>query len=495
MSQAATERKRSSVIINRRQALAGLAAAGLAPLLPGRARAQELGERFLIVLTGTGGASLIDAMLAIRESESRNAATVNTYPDAMVQGIEGTPFRAIDRRLDDLGPLPYTGVANQSDFVRRHARDMCVLCHSVTSVNHLVAQKRALTGNDAWNGRTLQEMVAATYGARVPVPNVNMGSGGYIAPGIDPDLPGRARAEPVLQAPIWSLGLDGSKGVAGAPPRSAISMARRWRDGELDEQSVFNQTFAQSSALKRWKRQRSEQMPAMEQAGLIKQLTFLASSPQMPLEEFGLDAAPDAARVRQVFPNYETDPLEAQAALAYLLIKNRVTVAVTLGPNITPQVDAGGLSTPPLAFDYSHTAHRSGQALMWSWILNVADRLIGLLKEAEYADGESFWDRSLLYFATDFGRTKTRPADADEFGTGHHINNGSLLVSPMVKGNTVLGGVDADTGETYGFDRSSGAPEPGSTLWEPDVYAGIVQAMGIDTSGSRLPDMRAVRRS
>ena len=67
---------------------------------------------------------------------------------------------------------------------------------------------------------------------------------------------------------------------------------------------------------------------------------------------------------------------------------------------------------------------------MWSRLLSVADRLIGLLQQEEYANGQSFWDRTLLYVATDFGRTKARPANAPDFGSGHDLNNGSLIVSP-----------------------------------------------------------------
>ena len=121
--------------INRRQALktigltagaVGAAASGFP--LPSLAQPMAMGDRrFLIVLAATGGASIIDAMMAVRESESGNAAIMNVYPDAMVQDIDGTPFRAIDQQLDDLGPLPYSGSAVQSDFVRRHAQDMMVV--------------------------------------------------------------------------------------------------------------------------------------------------------------------------------------------------------------------------------------------------------------------------------------------------------------------------------------------------------------------------------
>ena len=476
---------------HRRQVLKGLAAAGAAALLPWKARAQVAGERFLIVITGTGGASIIDAMLAVRASESSDAAAVNTYPDAMVQTVAG--FRAIDQRLNDLGPLPYQGDVNQSAFVRRHAQDMMVVTHTGTSVNHLVAQKRAITGNDAWAGRTLQEIVAATYGQGVPLPNVNMGVGGYIEPGIDPELPSRARAEPVVDASLWALGLDGQKGIENAPPRAALELTRRLRD-RLDARTEFTRTFGESSALKRWLQRRTD-APAFEQANLMEKLLFLPDTPQSPLASLGLTTGPDAERVRTAFPLYLTDPLEAQAALAYLLIVNRVSVSVTLGPGLSPNV--GGqqiVDSPPLAFDFSHSAHRGTQALMWSRLLSVADRLIELLKQAEYADGQSFWDRSLVYFASDFGRSRRRPENAREFGSGHHLNNGSLIISPFANGGRILGGVDPDTTLTYGFDPASGRPEPGRTMAEAEIFSGIVQALGVNTSGTGLPDMPAMRR-
>ena len=108
----------SGLEINRRSLLKGIAA-GVAALLPWGLRAQPAPDRrFLIVITATGGASIIDAMLAIRASESNQADVLNTFADAQVQTIDGTPFRAIDLNIPAIGPLPYTGMTNQSDFVR-----------------------------------------------------------------------------------------------------------------------------------------------------------------------------------------------------------------------------------------------------------------------------------------------------------------------------------------------------------------------------------------
>jgi uncharacterized protein (DUF1501 family) len=131
---------------------------------------------------------------------------------------------------------------------------------------------------------------------------------------------------------------------------------------------------------------------------------------------------------------------------------------------------------------------------MWSRLLSVAGRLIDMLEAAEHPGGGSFWDRTLVYFATDFGRTRNRSAGARDFGSGHHLNNGCLLVSPMLKGNTVYGGVDPDTALTYGFDPATGRPEPGRNMTEPELFAGLVQTLGISTSGTGLPDIAALRK-
>jgi hypothetical protein len=451
--------------------------------------------KFLIVLTATGGASIIDAMLAIRESESNNAPLINAYPDALVQDIPGSPFRALDLNLNAIGPLPYTGRSNQSNFVRRHAQDMMVVTHTGTSVNHLTAEKRSITGNDAWAGQTLQEIVAMTYGANVPIPNVNMGVGGFVEPGVNGSVPGWARGQIVSDARLFFAGLDGSRGIQNAPQKPLVEMARRMRNEHLDTHSLFAQTFGDSDAIELWKSNRSK-MADLEQADLITKLNLLTESPGLPLADYGFRTSPDAARVLEAFPQLNVDPFEAQAALAYLLIKNRVSVTVTLGPGLSPLVGVTQIvDSPPLAYDFSHTAHRATQAVMWHRLLDVTDRLIGLLQQEEFGGGESFWDRTMMYVATDFGRTKRRPENSPDFGTGHDLNNGSLIILSMANGGRILGGVDANTGFTYGFDPMTGAPDPGRNMTEPDLFAGILQGLGIDTSlapGS-LPNMRAMR--
>lgn len=461
-------------------------------------------RRFLIVLCGSGGASLIDSFMAIGASESQNADTINTYPDKLVQRIDGSPFRALDISGEAMGALPAPFRGEQSAFVRKHKDDLMVATVTGTSVNHAIAQKRSITGNEAWAGRTLQEAVALQYGEGLSLANVAMATGtAYIERGTDRSLPARCFGEPVASPALWPLALDGLKGINGPEP-DFVKMARKLRDERLDPRSKFSRVFANSPRLDLWKRQRAGQA-ALEMEDLITKLMLFEDSPEYPLSSYGLRPSPGGVQVRETFPNFTQDPLQAQAALAFLLLKYRISVSVTLGPSFSAELadgaslNGGGLQegdliNPPIAFDFSHQAHRETQAMMWSRLLNTADALIGLLKTEEYGNGQSMWDRTMIYIATDFGRDKVRPAGAETYGTSHHLNNGVVAISPMVNGNTVLGGVDPDTGLTYGFDPQTGAPDRGRNMVEAEIYAGLLGALGVDTSGAGLPSVPAMRR-
>ncbi|MBI4818374.1 MAG: hypothetical protein HY791_19065 [Deltaproteobacteria bacterium] len=487
------------------QGLSGAAAAALgAPLLASR-RASAVDPpakppRHLIVLAAAGGGSLIDAALAIRASESPNAGRLNTFEDSRVTQVAGSPIRAVDVSGSSAGQIPYAFSANQSSFVKKHHRDMMVVTVTGTSVNHAVAQRRSITGNEAWNGRTLQEAVAAEYGAARPLPNVNMGVQGFVERGNDKNLPAWAYHEPVADAVRWPVSLDSSKGLRELPARELIEKARDVRQ-KLDDESAFGRTYARSRRLALWDEQRGTKRQAIEAQDLIRKLMFLPESPNVPLNAFGLSESAEAGKVRERFPKFATDPLQAQAALTFLLIKYQVTVSVTISPSFSAILDGappnGTLTNPPLAFDYSHNAHRPAQAIMWDRIYKTADGLIDLLKgePAEEGSSESLWDRSMIYVATEFGREKHRPSGSEDFGTGHHLNNGYLLISPLVNGDKVLGGVDPATGLTYGFDPTSGEPDPNRTMAEKEIFSGILHALGVDTTGANLPDLRPMRKS
>jgi hypothetical protein len=511
-----------------------LSVGGLGVLGLGRhARAQDAEEealarsanpRLLIVLSTTGGASILDAMLAIRESESANAATLNCFPDSAVRTVG--PFRAVDIDLPNLGAIPMPVKGRQSALVEAHQADMMVATWQRTSVNHLVGQRRAVSGNSAWYGRTLQEAVALTYGAGFALPNVHLSAGtGYNDRGSDAALPAYCYGETVADPRLWPLSLHGSQGILGAPSHGLINQARTLRNTRLDPQSRFGRVFAGSSRLQTWEHLRGSPQQALEAQDLITQLMISPESAEFPLAAHGLGSSPDGALVRAAFPEFARDPLEAQAALAFLLLKYRLSVTVTLGPSSSAVINAegadaedatgadvydpgenddpteggtlpeGSIPNPPLSFDFSHSEHRSVQALMWSRVLGVADRLIGLLKSEEWGNGQSLWDRTMIYVANDFGRSKQRPLGAEQFGTGHDLNDGALIISPLANGGRLLGGIDPDTGITYGFDPLTGDPDRGRQMTEAEIYAGTAQALGVSLDGVTLPDMRAMRRS
>jgi hypothetical protein len=490
------------------------------------ALARSADPRLLIVLTTTGGASMLDAMLAIRASESANAATLNCFPDSAVRTVGS--FRAVDIDVPYLGAIPIPVKGRQGAVVEAHQADMMVATWQRTSVNHLVGQRRAVTGNNAWYGRTLQEAVALTYGAGFALPNVHLTAGtGYTERGQDAALPAHCYGEFVADPRLWPLSLHGSQGIVGAPSHALLEQARLLRNTRLDPQSRFGRVFAGSSRLQHWEHLRGSPQQALEAQNLINKLMISPESAEFPLAAHGLGSSADGALVRAAFPDFERDPLEAQAALAFLLLKYRLSVTVTLGPSSNAVINAegaenvgdasdpgkdddgtddddfgsgaglpeGSIANPPLSFDFSHGAHRGVQALMWTRVLGVADRLIGLLKGEEWGNGQSLWDRTMIYVANDFGRSKNRPADAEQFGTGHDLNDGALILSPLANGGRLLGGIDPDTGITYGFDPASGAPDRGRQMSEAEIYAGTAQALGVSLDGVTLPDMRAMRRS
>jgi hypothetical protein len=475
---------------------------------------------------------MLDAMLAIRESESKNAATLNCFPDSAVRTVGA--FRAVDIDLNNLGAIPIPVKGRQSAIVKAHQADMMVATWQRTSVNHLIGQRRAVNGNGAWYGRTLQEAVALTYGAGFALPNVHLSAGtGYTDRGSDGALPAYCYGETVADPRLWPLSLHGSQGILGAPSHDLVNQARTLRNTRLDPQSRFGRVFAGSSRLETWQHLRGNPQQALEAQDLIKKLMISPESAEFPLAAHGLASSPDGELVRAAFPAFARDPLEAQAALAFLLLKYRLSVTVTLGPSSTAVINGdageteadvydpdeedenqgegdddptsgdglpeGSIANPPLSFDFSHGEHRGVQALMWSRVLGVADRLIGLLKNEEWSNGESLWDRTMIYVANDFGRSKNRPQGAEQFGTGHDLNDGALIISPLANGGRLLGGIEPDTGITYGFDPATGAPDRNRQMTETEIYAGMAQALGVSlervsSGGATLPDMRAMRR-
>ncbi len=232
---------------------------------------------------------------------------------------------------------------------------------------------------------------------------------------------------------------------------------------------------------------------------MINRLNPFADSKDLPFKNFGLDPNQDGEILGAAFPEIGADPLQNQALLAYLAVTQGLTCTATFGLGMNVTLDGKDVNKPlltntPTAFDYSHNAHRATQAVLWHKVLDTLDRLITLLKANEYRNGESYWDHLMIYIATEFGRDKKRKDSAREFPTGHDTNNGVVIISPRVQVGRILGGVDSKTLRTFGFDPEAGEPEPGREMTEREIYAGILHALEVDTSGSGLPSMRAMRR-
>ena len=455
-------------------------------------------RKFLFVFGAMGGASINDSFMAVKQSESDFSNELNTFPDEWVKTVEGTNLRAVDLQMNDIGPLPFPVDSKQSLFLDKHAKDILVTTMEHSTVSHPLGQKRILTGNDAWAGRTIQEVIANTYGSDLLLPNVNMSSLGFAEAGTDRTLPKKAVAELISNPNFFTLGLHGHKGVSGVPEEDLIALARNYRNN-LDQKSGFYKTFGKNKRVQRWLELRGQSQAQFEQADLINKLNIFEETSDLPFSDFGMATSQEGELVREIFPDVGADPLQTQAALAFMLASQGISNAITMGLGMNVTINGNDPDNPlltntPTGFDYSHNAHRGTQALLWNRTLDIIDRLITLLKRTEYGEGKSLWDNSLILIATEFGRDKSRPKDAEEFSTGHHQNNGIAMISPMVNGGNILGGVDPNTLLTYGFDPNTGAPNPNRQMTEKEIYSGVLQAMGVDTSEVELPQMPIMKR-
>lgn len=465
----------------------GLAGAGLGlrsrRILAADEAAQEsdpASRKLLFVVCAAGGASIIDSFLPVVTDEVGDdelASSLNAYPDYLVEQPEGSNLRCV-------GPLgSYFVYANSyplPTFLSRHHEDMVVMTQEVTSVNHAVAQKRAMTGAGINRGRTIAEAAAAVHGIGLPLPNVNMGVGGYVEPGDDRTLPSFARGEIVADPLMFALSTSGHRGLIDAPSSSRVAQVREARD-RLDQVSPFAQTFRNAPLRADYLATRSDLSPRLEELDLITKLMFLGQD-QLPAA-YGLEPSPLADLLPQAFLHLENDKWEQQAALAFLLSYFGLSASTTICLRDEPAFHGEDVVGTPLSFDYSHTDHRIAQNVMWGRTALVLDGLISMLKYFDYMGDPALgkmWDRSLIYVATEFGRDKVRPTGSSGWGTAHHLNNGSLLISPMLKGNRVFGGIDPTTLLTYGCDGRTGEAEPGTVNREEDVYSLVAQTLGVE---------------
>jgi hypothetical protein len=475
---------RKKTEIARRELLAGMAAMGTVLGLSTfggarRAAAAPSGDRkYLFVVTAFGGASIIDSFLPIPASTSTNASTIATYADGLIDSVGG--LRCVKMLVDEARTVPQRPPIRyaQKTFLERHGADVAVLTLQNTSVSHPTAQARAMNGGGAADrGRTILETVAETHGGGLPLPVVNMSSRGYANAGSDPGLDPALRQVAVSDPRKFALSTHSSHGIARPIDDSLVARARMAR-GRAEAAAAS--PARGSETLKRWATLR-ERATAVEAADLVGKL-LLTNVPGVP--------PPDLAAIKTYLPSLDYDVMQAEAALAFLLAKNGVSCAISLGSlSMATRELVDGVVTPSVypneGFDFAHNSHRVAQSSCWGRYLEVTDGLIRLLKTTEdpLRPSTTMWDHSLVFITTDFGRDKTRPRDSLTFGTGHNLNNGCVVVSPLVKGGRVYGGVDANTGLTYGFDRSSGAPSPGTVMTEAEIFGGVAHALGVAFPG------------
>ena len=444
----------------------------------------DAARKLLFVLCGYGGASIVDSFLPLSRSEVDDDALadgLNVYEDAEIVVPAGSNIRS-PAYSDSAGLLAgiYQAGYYVSDFVAKHHRSMTVLTQECTSVNHQVAQARSLNGNGINAGRTLMEAMAIRHGEDLILPNCNMGVDGFIQPGWDASIPSFARAE-IVSAPMgFAAAMDGMKGVLGLPDRELVQHARGVRD-RLDDASPFGKTFVDSPLRRGFLEDRRERLPRLEEAQLVDPLTMLPAEMLDP--KYGITSSPLLPTLLGRLPDMHVNSWQAQAALSVLLSYYGLSCATTISLQQEPVFSDGELATAPVAFDFAHVDHRLAQQLMWGALLEVADALIDLLKELDYLGDPSLgkmWDRSLIYVATDFGREKTRPVGAPFWGTAHALNNGTLLMSPLLQGNRVFGGIDPATCTTFGFDGTTGEADPSLRCDEGHIYSAVAHALDID---------------
>ncbi len=458
--------------IDRRQLIkaGGAGALGAAAFSGSMLEAQTAAgeKKYIFNICAFGGANIIDSFLA----QATGPAAYNN----LVQP-NGSAFKTVPPLQNSIqGAIPLGNGYDQAVFVQKHGADMMVMTCEVSSVNHIIAAKRAMTGDNINGGRTIAEAVAMAFGKSCPLPNLMLAGGGYALHGDDETVPESARAQAVTDPLMFAFATHGFKGMTNALNSGDMVAARQLRK-QLESVSRFQSQFTGSKVLDAYQVNRERIVDALEKGDMVTKLMMLDPATSN-LAQYGFTMSADINLVRAKFPNMATDPFESRLALGFLAAKNGLSNAISVGPSNSPLITAAGSPNAPIAFDWSHVDHRGAQNSMWSYILKGMDALIDLLKSTD-VDGDpakgKMWDRSLIYIATEFGRDKVATG-----GSGHHLNNGVVVISPMVKGNNIFGGVDAATGLTYGFDPVTGIPMSNLQMKEKHHYSAIAHAMGIN---------------
>lgn len=469
---------------NRRHFLKATAATACASsLLRGKAYAEPEQEPvFFFVIAASGGATIIDSLMPIPKSQTQTAGLVS-YADTSLESVAGSAF-VCPKPLENnsiQGALPLGNGFPISQFLRKHTADTIAVTQEVSSVNHNVAAKRAMTGNDIHGGRTITEEVAMAFGRQNLLANCNMAAAGYLENGHNAQTAAYALAEPIADPLMFALGLHHSRGIKAAPSVGALQNARNLR-ALLEKESPFLKRHEQERLMAEYMDKRQRMVNELEKGNLIDQLLLL----EAPAGS-GLTASGDMATLLSKFPNIAKDPFQAQAALGFLLAKNRLATAVTMGLAFNPVFEGEKrVVNAPIAFDWSHQDHMGAQNAMWSRVLQTVDGLMDLLKATDLDPQNptkgKMWQRSFIFIATEFGRDKILSGQS----SGHHLNNGNILISPMLKGNKIYGGVDTTTGLTYGFDPATGVAHKNlKAIDETGMYSLICHALGIEFEGRK----------
>lgn len=442
-------------------------------LLNQQSQAAPKQKRYLFVFAAVGGASIIDSFYA--QTSGPNAFTAD-----QLASRADTPFKAVKPMTNSIqGAIPLGNGYSQETFLSKYYKEMAIMTNEVSSVNHLIAAKRAVSGDNVNGGRTITEAVATDFGEGFIMPNVAMTGSGYARRGDDHAVADIARPQLVSDPLMLAFATHGFHGT-GVPTNSKeMDLARKLRF-QLEKISRFGKQFSTTPELKSYIANRERIAHSLEKGDLVTKLMLLDSN-GANLGNYNMKSSPDLANLVAQFPDLATDPIESQTAMAFLLAKNGVSNALTIAPGVAPLIEAQGTPNAPIGFDWSHVDHRGGQNAMWSYSLKAMDSLITMLKKTD-VDGDpskgKMWDHSLIYVATEFGRDRVSGG-----GSGHHLNNGTLLISPLINGNKIYGGIDAATGLTYGFDPKTGEPGQNLRMKEKHIYSAVAHALGLDFPG------------
>lgn len=464
---------------NRRDIIKGISGLSILPL--GLAGERGLAEsipkpiskpkRYLFTICAVGGANIVDAFLA---QASGPAAYENlvTIPGL---GLTAAPvLKNSIKGVIDLG----NGYA-QENFLKKFGNDTLVMTSEVSSVNHIVAAKRAMTGDHCNGGRTLPEAVASLYGQNMPLANLVLAEGGYALHGDDASLADLYRAQLVSDPLMFAFATHGFKGISPLAGADEIKIGRELRQ-KLESSSRFFARFKDSRVLDSYVKNREAVIDTLEKGDTVTKLMLLDPE-KNELQKYGFQVSGDINLVREKFPNMGSDIYEARLALGFLAAKNGLSAAVTVSPSNNPNMSSRSTPNAPIAFDWSHVDHRGAQNAMWSYILKGVDALIELLKATDI-DGDpakgKMWEQSVIYIATEFGRDKVKGG-----GSGHDLNNGNVMISPLLNGGRVFGGVDPTTSLTFGFDPITGEADKMKKMKEKDIYGAISEALAIDYKG------------